>query len=246
MIPLPRITIGFSLLIVFYVMGCAQEHLPTYPRADESTSLHLLAQRTRRVQTVSGSGALELTQPNGQSVRLDLAVALRPPDWARLRAWKFGQAVFDLMLTPDGLWLEASRDTAHKDRATAAGVTAAQVAKTWSLLSGSFFDDPNLTAHDDGDRLIVRRIHPGEPTVICQVNRDTLTPRRYEMLDDKGAVRFSLTLDHYKDFSGIVWPMHLTAVSAAGKVAVELDDVELNGELPATAFKPPRRAEKLP
>jgi len=30
---------------------------------------------------------------------------LKPPDSARLRAYKFSHAVFDMTLTPDGLWL---------------------------------------------------------------------------------------------------------------------------------------------
>lgn len=243
---LQRIMIPLFFSPVVYLSGCAQEHLPIYAPADEVTSLHILAQRTGRVHTVSGSGVLEMTQPDGQSIRLDFAVALRPPNKARLRAWKFGQAIFDLTLTPEGVWLESSRDEAHKDRATAAGITAAQVAKMWSLLSGGFFEDPNLTAHNGDGQLIVRRVRSGEPTVICQVNRNTLTPRRYEMLDEHGTVRFSLTLDHYKDFDSVVWPMHMAATSEQGKIVVDMNDVDLNSELPAMAFQPPRRAEKLP
>jgi hypothetical protein len=53
-------------------------------------------------------------------------------------------------------------------------------------------------------------------------------------------------LDHYEEFSGILWPRRIVAISEAGTVAVDLTDIELNGELPPLAFKPPKRAEKLP
>jgi hypothetical protein len=66
------------------------------------------------------------------------------------------------------------------------------------------------------------------------------------MLDDTGKQRFSLTLDHYKQFDQIAWPTRLTAVSDSGTVEIELHDIQINPELPASAFIPPHRAEKLP
>jgi hypothetical protein len=223
--------------------------LPTFPRTEERTALSILAQRSRQVRTVSGSGTLELTRPNGESVRLDLAVVMQPPERARLRAWKFGQAVFDLTITPEGLWLESSQDSSQQaEQIRSAGTNAAQVTRAWSLLNGGFFDQPGLDAWNDGGQLVVRRAaRAGEPAVVCRVDRDTLTPRGYEMLDDAGAVRFSLVLDRYHDFNGIVWPRRITATSReAGRIVVELADVTLNEEPPTGAFVPPRRAEKLP
>jgi hypothetical protein len=232
---------GWLTIPLLICIGCHESHLPTYPRTDTATELKLLSNRARQIQTISGSGSLELTQPDGQSVQLDLAVAMRPPDRARLRAWKFGNAVLDLTLTDDELWLESSQDSSHKSQIAAAGVSAAQVAKMWALLSGGFFNSPNLVAHDRGDVLIVRH-----GNIVCTVDRDTLTPRQYQMQDDTGRTQFSLSLDDYRQFGDLVWPMRITAVSSSGRVVVRLDDVQLNQELPDTAFKPPRRAEKLP
>ena len=66
------------------------------------------------------------------------------------------------------------------------------------------------------------------------------------MLDESGAPRFTLELHDYADFNGIVWPQRLVATSEMGKVIVDLRSLEINRGLPASAFVPPRRAEKLP
>jgi outer membrane lipoprotein-sorting protein len=78
------------------------------------------------------------------------------------------------------------------------------------------------------------------------VDRPTLTPRKYSMLDERGRTRFTLSLEQYRQFGQVVWPTKLTAVSESGTVEIELRDVEINPELEETAFVPPRRAEKLP
>jgi hypothetical protein len=235
------------IVLLALLVGCQHgEHLPTYPRADEATTLAALVRQSKRIWTMSGSGTLELSQPNGQSVRLDVAVVLQPPDRARVRAWKFGNAVFDLTVLPDGVWLESSKDSSHADQAASVGSTAAPVAKAWSLLGGGFFSSPNLVANNEGQWLVVRSVQTNAPSIVCRVDRDTLTPREYKIEDELGRARFTLTLDHYEDFGGILWPRRIVATSEAGTVAVDLADIELNGELPPLAFKPPRRAEKLP
>lgn len=235
-----------AAVAVAFIGGCQQERLPTFARTDERTALSMLAQRSLQVSTISGSGTLELTKPNGESIRLDLVVAMQPPERARLRAWKFGHAVFDLTITPEALWLESPKDSPKSEGIRSAGTTAAQVTRSWSLLNGGFFAEPGLLAQNDGDTLVLRRARAGEPTVVCRVDRDTLTPRQYQLVDDAGQPRFSLALDHYHDFDGIVWPRRVVARSEAGRVVVELSEVTLNEELPAAAFQPPRRAEKLP
>jgi outer membrane lipoprotein-sorting protein len=230
--------------------GCAPkeqpETLPHYPLSDATETLHQLADRAKRVHSLNAQGLITLTKPDGDSVRLDGLIVMAPPDRSRLRATKFDRVVFDLTVTPDGVWMIAPDDPKRKEQIQKAGAGAAKLAKTWSLLTGGFFDSPNLHAEEHGDRLTVRRQTPGEPTVICDVDRPTLTPRRYSLLDDHGVQRFSMTLDHYRQFGDIAWPMRLTAVSEGGTVVVELRDVEVNPELPTGAFTPPRRAERLP
>ena len=82
--------------------------------------------------------------------------------------------------------------------------------------------------------------------IVCDVQRATLTPRRYSVFDSDGVVRFTLTLDRYAMIGDIPWPVHLTAKSEGGVIAIELKGPELNGDLAPNAFVPPRKAEKIP
>jgi outer membrane lipoprotein-sorting protein len=237
--------------LVSLLSGCAPkpppENIPAYPSMDAPSSLRTLAERARQVQSLSGEGLITLTRPDGQSVRLDAAIAMRPPERARIRAWKFGRAIFDLTVTPDGVWVLSPDDPQRREQIRSAGVGAAQLARTWSLLSGGFFEQPDLkTELQDSRRLLVHRDVPGEPTVLCEVDRQTLTPRRYSLLDDRGATRFTLTLDRYQTFGATVWPTRLVATSDGGIVEVQLRQVDVNPDLPPTAFTPPRRAERMP
>ena len=239
------------ILFMFLLLagGCAHhpvENIPHYPLMDPTSSLQQIAQNTSQVKTLNGEGLITLTRPDGESVRLDAAMAMQPPDRARIRAWKFGRGIFDLTVTPDGVWAVIPEDPKHKEQITTAGVSAAKLAKTWSVLSGGFFQSTGLTTEVKGDKLIVRRQSPDEPVVLCEVDRVTLTPRKYLMLDDTGKTRFSLSLEDYQQFGPVVWPTRLTALSENGTVEIELRDVQVNPELPTNAFIPPRRAEKLP
>jgi hypothetical protein len=242
-----------ALLIACFIAligGCAKspppENIPAYPLMDVPSGLRTLADRAREVHTLSGEGLLTLTRPHGERVRLDAALAMQPPQRTRIRAWKFGHAVFDLTVTPDGVWIVSPDDSQRKEQIRAAGVSAGQLARTWSVLSGGFFDEPGLIPHATDAQLVVRRERPGEPTVVCEVDRRTLTPRHYTLLDDRGRTRFSLALDQYQTFGGVVWPTHLVAKSDGGTVDIALRKVDVNPDLPAAAFTPPRRAEKLP
>lgn len=226
--------------------GCHHEQLPTYARLDDRAMLNVLAERGRRIHTVGGTGSLSLTQANGSSVRLSLVMALQPPDDARLQTAKFNQSVFDLTITPAGAWLAASHHSSHAADIHSAGINATQVARAWALLGGGFFAEPDLQTKDAGNRLLVTRRRPGEPVVVCEVDRDTQTPRVYRLYDDVGNIRFTLQLGDYQNIDGILWPRKVIATSDTGVIEVDLDDVELNVGLPETAFVPPRRAEKLP
>jgi outer membrane lipoprotein-sorting protein len=236
-------------LAAMMIGGCAahpkpEANLPTFAAVDHDAALRILDQRARAVKSLSARSLLTLTRPDGQTVRLDGAVVMAPPDRLRLRAWKFNQAIFDLTLTPDGLWVVAPDDPSRREKVLPASLSAAQLGREWALLSGSFFGDPGLTARDVGDKLAVSKSLEDGRTVVCDVDRKTLTPRRYRMFDPAGRVRFTLTLGEYGVFNGIAWPTRLDARSDEGRINVRLSDVELNGDLAPNAFKPPRRAEK--
>jgi hypothetical protein len=110
-------------LLIALIAGCSnpRENLPTHPRLSAEDTRAALAARSAAVKTVSAQGTITLTRPDGQSVRFDGAMAIRPPDHTRLRAWKFGQAIFDLTVTPDGVWMIAPQDSDRRDEIKRAG-----------------------------------------------------------------------------------------------------------------------------
>ena len=227
--------------------GCARRAaspLPTYPGLDDAAALKVLARRAEAVKTLSAGCDLTLTKEDGQTVRLDGAVAMEPPERLRLRAWKFGQAVFDLTLTPDGLWVMAPREPGRRDEVLPASLSAAQFGREWAVLNGRFFLQPDLSTSGDGRWLDVRRTLEDGRTVVCRVDRATLTPRDYAMRDPGGRLRFRFALGDYRLVGGMPWPTKLAARSGEGKIDIRLKDVELNQELAPSAFRPPRRAEK--
>jgi outer membrane lipoprotein-sorting protein len=231
-----------------FASGCVQHHenLPTYRWTDDAAALRILQDRARAVKTVSAASLLTLTRPDGQSVRLDAALVMSLPDHSvRLRAWKFNQAVFDLTLNRQGLWIEAPKDKQHREQMSPAGISAAQLARALSLFGGTVFQEPGVRVIDGNGPTfqVQKRLDDGQ-TLTAQVDRATLTVRQYQMADVSGATRFSLTPGDYRNFNGIVWPTHLIARSEHGRIEAELRDVELNGALPPAAFVPPRRAEK--
>ena len=231
------------------VIGCAStnESLPNYPRMSDAESIRAIASRAQKTKSVTSEGLITLRDSAGQTVRLDCVIVMRLPNELRLRAWKFGQAVFDLTLTSDGAWLIAPEDPERKAQVQTAGVSAAKLARTWSVLAGGFFDDPNVkVVTSSGSKLVVSKADENGATIFCEIDRPTLTPRKYRMIDDKGATRFTLTLDRYTQFGDTVWPRRLVAISDRGEIDIDLKTIEINGEIPEQAFKPPRRAEKLP
>ena len=250
MTPTRRAILGSACLFAgLLVTGCARQrrsNLPTYPALSDTDALKVLADRAASVKTLSAPADLTLTRPDGDSVRLDAAIVMAPPDRLRLRAWKFGQAVFDLTLTEEGLWVMTPDDPGRREKVLPASVSAAQFAREWALLTGQFFTAPDLSVRSESNRLLVRRRLEDGRTITCTVDRPTLTPRTYVKRDEAGRPRFTLALSDYQMINGIPWPTRLDARSGDGKIAVRMKEVDLNGELSPTAFRPPRRAEKRP
>ncbi len=204
--------------------------------------MQIIHDRSAQIYSVSGQGLITLTRASGDTVRLDAAVVIQMPDRARVRAWKFGQAVFDLTLTPDGLWVIPPKDKEQRDQIMAAGANVGNLMREWLSLMGGMLDGQ---VEERGERLTVTQARGDGSVLTCEVDRRTLTPRKYVLKDAGGLERFTLDLKQYLEVSGTVWPGEIEARSATGTIHIELRDVEVNGEIPAGAFHPPARAEKL-
>lgn len=228
--------------------GCAAEHedLPRFNWTDDQTALRILSERARSVRTVSAAALLTLTRPDGQSVRLDAALAMSLPDKkVRLQAWKFSQKVFDLTFTSNGLWVESASSDAARQRSQPAKLSAASLARALSLFGGNLFEGPDVQVIDrGGSQFLVRKPLDEGQTILAYIDRSTLVVRQYRLIDSSEVTRFTLTIPHYQDIGGLIWSMRLAAQSESGRIDLELRDVELNGQMPPNAFVPPPGAEK--
>lgn len=238
----------FLLIMCVLAAGCGQhvhEQIPKYPLMSVGQTLEQLRARSSGLRTVSGQGTLRLTSGDGQSVLLDAAIALQPREnLARVRAWKFGQAVFDLTSNSDGVFVVAPQDSAQRAQVLKAGKGASGMINQWLALIAGKIDSDDVQEH--GDELIVRQPADAGTTLVSLIDRTTLTARSYRLLDSGGKERFSLKLSEYTESNAQVWPRRIEAISAEGKIRVIFNEVELNADLPAAAFAPPGRAEKLP
>lgn len=235
-------------LLCLIAAGCATtpaENIPRYAWTDDQTAVATLCARAKNVHNLSSECAITLTESYGETVELNGAIVMQPPSALRLRIWKFDQAVFDLTLTPQGLWIESSRGGSGEDAPPPPSFDASKTARALSLLSGDFFCSGGCSVYDTGGASFrVERTIDGQ-RVVCEIDRATLTPRRYALYDPSGAERFTLTLNRYTVLKGIVFPVSFTAKFDKRVIQIELKDPALNEELNPGAFVPPAKATKV-
>jgi len=192
-------------------------------------------------------------------VTLDAAVVARAGDAEhpgqaslRIRTWKFGQAIFDLTAKPEGVWIASdsmpSPEPAPEKSDRLKSLKPENIAQAWNLFFGDFFKRPGLEATDQPGRTFTVQRREGDTTVVCDIDRATLTPRKYRITDDLGHLLQTLTLARYQ-LAGeppVPWPMLIIAQGPDGQVQVRLDEVEVNPDLEDAVLTPPKRAVKQP
>jgi outer membrane lipoprotein-sorting protein len=233
-------TIGTAMLC-----GCAAERIPKYPTMSSAQALQALSERSQAIKTISAQGSITLTGTDGNSIRLDAAVVMRPPDDAHFRAWKFGQMVFDMTLSHEKTWIIAPQKDSRKE-VLDAGSKTGKFARQWLTLVTGNFNGPGFNVTESGSQLLISQRQDEGAIMKCWVDRGTLTPREYALQDRAGVRRFTLLLTDYGEFNNVVWPQRIEAISDSGRILIELRDIEINGEIPDTAFHPAARAELLP
>lgn len=230
--------------------GCRQptppENLPTYDWVDEATAMKVLADRARAIRTTSAEVGLTLTRPDGQTVQFDGAMVTRPPDELRLQTFKFGRTVFDLTLNQQGMFVKTMDDPSRQDKIIPASESAAKFAREWAMFTGGLFEQPDLEVSSTASELLVRRPLGDGRVVLCHVDRQTLTPRRYALLDAAGVERFTLKVSGYQTFDGVLHPTQLLARSDQGTIDIQIRSMEINVDPAPRAFEPPKDARKLP
>ncbi|MDB5324499.1 MAG: hypothetical protein JWM57_68, partial [Phycisphaerales bacterium] len=135
------------LVTAILLAGCAAkpDPIPRYAAMSPSDSLAVVRTRLANVKSVRGEADMTLTDPKGQTVHLDGAYLLAAPSRARLRAWKLGQAVFDLTIREDGAWAYLPREEA---RPAAPGLRQS-MGRWLGLLGGGDFFIGDAELHGD-------------------------------------------------------------------------------------------------
>jgi hypothetical protein len=235
----------FILCSMFAIAaGCvAKESIPIYPATQPSSIVETITARSAALQSATGNGAVSLSSAKRGSVRLEAAFVLSPPDRARVRAWKFNQAVFDLTVKPEGTWLYSPRDPSM---ATNSSANVGGGIRDWLAYLGSGVPAGSAVLRTTEQSLTLESPDSRSGgTITTTIDRPTRTVRQYRLVDSAGSERFTLSLEHYRDFAGALWPTRIEAKSATGTIVVETDTLEPNVASTAV-FTPPARAARLP
>ena len=242
---MPGVRFG-SLVLVFAtaLSGCKsppQSPLPQYALTDPQQTLAAYLAHRVQPKSVQAQATIELTDAKRQTVQLDAALLLSAPDRVRLRAWKFGTAVFDLTVQGQRAWAFIPRDEARPAVAPA----RKSIVQWFALLEGDLAA-PNSRLSQSADALTIET--PSDDGALrSTIDRRTLTVVRYEYVDSANKVRFTLQLaDYHAQPDGSPWPMSIVAKSDQGIVAIRFSDVTLNEALPPDLLNPPSRAVVLP
>jgi hypothetical protein len=211
----------------------------------DAESLKVIADRQAAVTSISAECDLELTDAQGQRVNLDGVLVSCPPGNVRLRAWKFGHAVFDLTLSEGKGWVVLPDEGPAAGKMDLQMMPAQRISGALDLLGASFFRTARPSGGDTVT-LIARGSALGRDDVTCEIERLTLTPRRFVVGEEGAELSSELLLDRYTPEAGVVWPMRMRLRSPSGEVVVTVREVELNGKVPGGAFTPPARAKALP
>jgi len=240
-------TFHFSL---FTLSGCRVPAplitLPPVAYADAAAAAALLSARRDAVQTVQTQATLRFTPAGKKPQTLDAQLVYAAPDRARLRAGKLNHNVFDLTVTPEGVWTAVSpRVTDRAPDAEAGLVRLAEVLPF--LLSGPDYADADVAATQKKDRLNLIWKHG----LGVELDAATLTPLRFALTDpqrpDRAPVVIKPVYTVYDAAGrGVPWLHSAAASGGFGRVELTFYDVVLNDDLNPRAFRPPRRATAHP
>lgn len=234
-----------AVIACVVLAGCAKPSpLPTYKRMPLEPSLDVVRTRSAALERVSGQGTITLENPDRDAVRLDAAFALAPPGQARVRAYKFTQAVFDLTLSDRGLFVFIPRERGKPGDLLNATRGAAGAIRQWLAFFSGQIDASGASVTEDAKTITLSRPQPDGLTLTTTIDRPTLLVRSQTLTDSSGTRRFELTFDRHRDFAGTLWPARIVAWSERGTITIETGDLQPN-VVADGAFTPPPRAVEV-
>lgn len=232
--------------VVCLTLGACSAPLPTYPQMEPAESLRLIAQRLADVKSIQSGASVNFEDVAGVGVHLDAALVAEPPDRLRMRAWKLDRAVFDATLVDGEFWM-LPREKEEGGEARNDSAQAAQgVRRAFSLLAPAFYESARVDERATTARQLVVLGKADGYTIRCEIDRETLTPRRFERPQSGNGDVFSIDLEEYTLIDSIPWSGVWTISHAGGRVVIRMSDVVLNAPVTPEAFVPPRRAVRNP
>lgn len=238
-----------SCIALMGVAGCAPR-LPVYPWSGHEDALRTITARARSIDTVSARCRMVLSGSDGETIQLDGAIVVKYPDHFRLRAWKFSRCVFDLTVTPEGVWLMDAEGDRRGDLADLLSPTNSPtrvpIMTAWSLVQdpSALGGEPELIDMDE--RRFTVRYASDDGYMQCRIDRRTLTPIEYRFMGADGRTAATIKLDAYRARRGAVWPTRMTIRSEERMIELRLSEIEINDELAERAFDPPTGAIRQP
>jgi len=230
-------------LLITIVGGCAAP-IPSYPAMSDRDAIQTIRLRQDTLRHVTADCTLVLADEDGARVSLDSVLIAEFPNRLRIRAWKLGQAVFDLTLNEDGAWLFQPRRDRTADQVDTSKLPAERLGESLDLLGAEYFQTAVPVA--GGKTSLVVRGHAfGIRDIDCEIDRKTLTPTRFTLPAGSGNPDRHLLLSRYIAVDEHVWPGRMQLVDNTGSIIIRFGTVELNDEIPPSAFTPPRRARLI-
>jgi hypothetical protein len=233
-----------SVLLITILSGCATP-IPVYPAMSDSEAVQAIRRRQATLTRVSADCTLLLADEHGARVSLDGVLIAKLPHRLRIRTWKLGQAVFDLTLREDGAWLFESRRDRTANRFDSRTLSVKRIGESLDLLGSAYFQTAVPVGGDESS-LVVRGHAFGLRDIDCEIDRATLTPTRFILPTGPDTPDRQLLLSRYIAADEHVWPGRMQLLDSAGAITIRFGVVEVNGEIPPSAFTPPRRAQLLP
>ena len=232
--------------IVCLTSACTREpRLPTYPHLDAEEALGIVARRSRSLTSLSASCRLRLEESSGTAILLDGVLVSRPPSQMRIRTWKAGQLVFDLLADEGELWLLSTQLDDDNGANLSQALDPEGIVESLSLVTGSFIDGARISSLSD--EFIIAERPDGNSSMLLRalIDRNTLTLRQCTLVDERGVERYRLTLDRHVVIDEHPMPSRIIGFGEAGRFTLRLSDIEVNQPLAGSAFHRPPAAVRL-
>ena len=221
------------LFALAMLAGCAASHLPRYPAMSYDAAVVTMRDKAFGQFTLQGWLTLD---DGSRGVTLDVALVVEQPSRVRLRAWKLGQAVFDLTVREDGVYIFSGRDgIANQDL-----LKLSDSIRSWVKLLAPIDDSAELF-ETTKEAFETSRLIDGV-TVKTRIDRNSLTVTDHAIVVN-GGTRATIVCKNYTLFESRPWPTRIE-ISEQGR-SIVLRTRNIIGVTKSSAFDPPKRATQV-